>query len=143
MCLLLFTAANAYPEPCTEAGSIRRVTKTTSGNFEYVMVEFNKPASPTLNVRTEHPPFYTDGAGDPVSVKGKYFRVVTFHGVMWTCDIHESLGSKTVAIIDVKNIGQFEGDVAYAVGFRKKDSYVSRYVQDAGKYKRFYFKFKK
>ena len=80
--LLIVAAANAFAEPCTEAGSIRRVTKTTSGNFEYVIVEFNKPASPTLNLRTEHPPFYTDGAGDPVSVKGKYFRVVTFHGVM-------------------------------------------------------------
>jgi len=140
---LTIVAVNAYSEPCTEAGSIKRVTKTASGNFEYVMFEFIKPATPTFNVRTEHPPFESDGSGDPVPVKGRYFRVVAFHGVMWTCDIRENLSAKTRAIMDVRNIGQFEGDVSYAIGFRKKTNFVSTYVQEDAKYKKYYIKFKK
>ena len=143
VCLLLMVTTNAYSEPCTEAGSIKRVTKTSSGSFEYLMVEFIKPAEPTFNIRTERPPFYTDGAGDRVRVKGNYFRVVTFHGVMWTCDIAENFRAKTTAIMDVKNVGQFEGDVAYVVGLRRRNNYVSHYAQDAGKYKRYFIKFKK
>ena len=141
--LLTIAAANAYSEPCTEAGSIRRVRKSVSGTFEYLMFEFIKPASPTLNIRIEHPPFYTDESGDRVSVRGKYFRVITFHGVVWTCDIRENVKVKTTAIMDVKNIGQFEGDVAYVIGFRKKNAFVSSYVREDAKYKRYYIKFKK
>lgn len=141
--LLAFAAVASMANPCTEPGSIKRVLKKSSGGFEYAIFEFNKPANPQLSVRSERPPFEQDGSGDPVSVKGSYFKVVTFQGVPWTCDIRENLSTRTEAIRDVKSIGQFEGTVSYAIGYRKRGQFVSGYWSNAGRYRSYYIKFRK
>src|ERR1041385_1280174 len=141
--LLTLLASMLVANPCTEPGSMRRVVKTNSGKFEYVIFEFNKPANPQLSLMTERPPFEQDGSGDPVSVKGNFFKVATFNGVVWTCDIREDLSARTTAIRDVKSIGQFEGTVSYAVGYGKRNQFVSGYWNNAGRYRRYYVKFRK
>ena len=142
-CGLFLSAANVHAAPCTEPGSMRRLYKQVSGGFEYVIFEFNKPASPPFIFRTAHPPFAMDGSGDRVRVKGTYFKEALFHGVMWTCGIRESLRMKTVAIRDVKKTGQFEGDVSYIIGYGRPGQYVSTYVRDTSKFKRYYAKFRR
>lgn len=142
-CGLLCSAAFVRAAPCSEPGSMRRAYKQVSGGFEYVIFEFNKPASPTFALQTERPPFEMDGSGERVYVKGRYFKVALFHGVVWTCDIREDLRPRSSAIKDVKKIGQFEGDVAYVIGYMRPRQYVSNYSRDAGKYRRYYVKFKR
>ena len=140
--MFLFSAI-AIAAPCTEAGSMRRVYKQAAGNYEYVVFELIRPAKPEFEVRTEHQPFYEDGPGDPVEVKGRFFKEVDFRGVVWTCDISESLSLRTSAIVDVKKSGQFEGYITYVVGYAKRGQYVSSYARNVGKYRRYYLKFKR
>lgn len=129
--------------PCNEAGSMRRVYKQAAGNYEYVVFELIRPAKPEFEVRTEHPPFYEDGPGDLVKVKGKFFKEIDFRGVVWTCDIRETLAVRTSSIVDVKKSGQFEGYITYVIGYAKRSQYVSSYVRNEGKYRRYFVKFKK
>jgi len=144
VCSAMFLlSAFATATPCNEAGSMRRVYKQTSGKYEYVVFELIRPAKPEFEVRTEHPPFYEDGPGDPVKVKGKFFKEVDFRGVVWTCDIRENLSLRTTAIVDVKKSGQFEGYITYVIGYLKRGQYVSSYVRNEGKYRRYYIKLKK
>ena len=140
--LFLFSVA-ASAAPCAEAGSMRRVYKQAAGNYEYVVFELIKPAKPEFEVRSERPPFYEDGPGDVVKVKGKFFKEIDFRGVVWTCDIRESLSLHTSAIVDVKKSGQFEGYITYVIGYSKRGQYVASYVRNEGKYRRYYIKFKK
>lgn len=140
---VMSSSTGGQAKPCNEAGSVRRVFKQVSGKFEYVVFELIKPAAPEFEVRTEKPPFYEDGPGDRIRVKGKYFKEIDFRGVVWTCDVRESLSARSTAIIDVTKTGQFEGYITYVIGYGRSNQYVTNYVRDEGKYRRYYVKFKK
>jgi hypothetical protein len=141
--LLLISSSMALADPCKEPRSIKSITKSRSGNYEYVTIEYIKPPNPDYKVRTAHRPFERDGSGDPVSIRGNYFKSILFRGVVWTCDIRENLSAKTEAVRDVQNIGQFEGDIEYVIGYKNRSSYVGNYFRDVGPVRKIYVKFKR
>lgn len=141
--LILMPTAAAMAAPCTEPGSIKRVSKTSAGNFEYIVFEYVRPPLPTYTVLSATRPFAMDGSGDSVSVSGNYFKTVRFQGVVWTCTIVENLSGKTTAIRAVKSLGQFEGTVEYVIGYRRRSQYVSTYFLDVGKVRKIFVKFRK
>ena len=122
--VLLSSAASAQMQKCTEAGSIRSVTKARSGNFETVTFEIVGSALPEIvEVRNEKPPI-TNYGGDNLHMKGPYFKSVNLRMVPWTCEIRENLGARTTTITGVKQEEQFEGYVGYAIGYTSKRKYV-------------------
>ena len=68
--------------PCTDPRSIKKVSQTRSGSFEYVVFDYFKPPDPAYSGDTAHRPFAQDGRGDPVFVKGNRFKSVTFRFVV-------------------------------------------------------------
>jgi len=129
--------------PCTDPGSIKKVSKTRSGSFEYVVFDYIKPPDPTYSVDTAHRPFAQDGSGDPVFVKGNRFKGVTFRSAVWTCTIQTNFSSHTTEIRDIKSVGQFEGDISYVIGYKKKANYISNYFYDVGSIRKIVVKFRR
>ncbi len=138
----LFVGSSAAQQNCTEDGSIKRIVKARSGNFETVTFEFNGIEAPTPEVKTVRPPF-EDYGGNRVRVSGRYFKSVNFRSVNWTCRIRESLRAATTNVAGVKNTEQFEGHVEYIVGYRKRSSYVGSSSFRSGKLHKVVLKFRR
>jgi hypothetical protein len=121
----------AAAAPCNEANSIVRVRNTTRGPFDYVIFKFHKPPNmPVFTIKAASPPFVQDGSGDPVTVGGDKFSEVKFTSVVWTCTIDNQLRLPRHAVVDVKNIGQFEGIITFIVGRKAGAKFISTYGYD-------------
>jgi hypothetical protein len=103
--LALATAGSA--EPCAEKGSIKRVTNTRVGKFDYVTFEIQRPANPSYEVTDETGPFTEGDTDEPVAVTGDKFKQITFRSIPWGCTIAEKFSLPGGAIIDIKKTDQF------------------------------------
>ena len=141
--VVLASAASAQQQRCTEAGSIRSITKARSGNFETVTFEFVGNGLPEkAEVRDVKPPIENYG-GDNLHMKGRVFKSVFFAMVAWTCDIRENFKAKTSTIRDIKQTEQFEGYVSYAIGYTAKSKYVGKSVVHGKRTTKFIVKFRR
>jgi hypothetical protein len=126
-------AAAASAAPCNEANSIIRVRNTTQGPFDYVIFRYQKPPQiPAFTVKGANPPFTQDGSGNPVTVGGAKFTEVRFSSIVWTCTIDDKLKLPRPAVVDVKNIGQFEGIITFIIGRKAAAHFISTYSYDVG-----------
>ena len=143
-CAAIFTLSTfaAAQKKCTEDGSIKRVTKATSGKYETVTFEM-LVKDPTYEVTTEKPPFSMYASDKPLKITGPYYKSVVIRGIVWECRIGEDLKAKTSNIKAVKSVEQFEGQVNYIIGYRKKGSYVGESVTKTKKGSLLVLKFKK
>jgi hypothetical protein len=134
-----------HAAPCNAANSIAKIKNTSSGNFEYVVFDFIKPPTlPNYSVTTAVPPFVHDASGNIITVNGSKFKKVRFQGVVWTCSIQEALTLPKTAIKDIKNIGQFEGVITYAIGYRASSLYQGTYSYNgSASVRKIVLKFKK
>lgn len=129
--LLLSAAANAAP--CAEPNSLIRVRNTTQGAFDYIIFRYRKPpAQPAFTVKAALPPFTQDGSGDTITVDGAKFTEVRLTGIVWTCTIDDQLKLPRPAVVDVKNIGQFEGIITFIIGRKADAKFISTYTYDVG-----------
>ncbi len=131
----------AQQQKCTEEGSILRVIKARSGNFETITFEVFTPG-PDFKVTTAHRPFENYN-GDPVHIRGNYFKEVRFTGVNWTCEIVQNFHAATSTVMGIANTEQFEGYVTYIIGYKTKWKYLGQSSSTSGGVKRIVFKFKK
>jgi hypothetical protein len=134
---------SAFSTPCGAPGSIKRVTNTRIGDYEYVVFDVRRPPNPTYSVTTVMPPFTADGSGDPVSVAGNKFKQITFTHVMWMCGINHVFSLPQTAIKDVKGTGQWEGVVSYVVGYRTASTYLGSYHYDVGSIRKVVMRFRR
>lgn len=139
--ILLFSGL-ASAQKCTENGSIKRVSKASSGKYETVTFEILSK-SPNFEVTNANPPFSEYGSEKTLRIRGTYFKSVVFRDINWTCKITESLSAKTSNIKAVKNIEQFEGQAEYIIGYAKKGSYVGQTATRTKRGKLIILKFKK
>ncbi|MFM9905939.1 MAG: hypothetical protein ACKVQJ_15360 [Pyrinomonadaceae bacterium] len=139
--LAFSTLSLAQQQKCSEPGSIKRIIKARAGNFETVTFEV-VPPSPDFKITNAHRPFENYG-GDPVHIKGKYFKEVRFTGVNWTCKISENFSAATTTVTGVAQTEQFEGYVTYIVGYRTKSKYIGQSSTTSGGIRRIVLKFKR
>lgn len=124
--VLMFSAASqAQSNRCHEDGSIKRVTKASSGNFETVTFEV-LIKKPDFAVKNARPPFQEYGSEQRLRINGPYYKSIVLRGINWECTIGERFAAKTSNIKAVKSIEQFEGQVEYIVGYAKKGSFVGQ-----------------
>jgi hypothetical protein len=138
--LALITGASA--EPCAEKGSIKRVTNTRVGKFDYVTFEIQRPANPAYEVTDETGPFTEGDTDEPVPVTGDKFKQITFRSMPWGCTIAEKFSLPGGAIIDIKKTDQFEGFITYVVGYRSDATYVDTRHSDTGSIRKIVMRFK-
>ena len=140
--IMVLSGLTAAQIKCTEAGTIRSVTKASSGNFETVTFDvMNK--KPDFKVSKARPPFSQYGSEERLRIRGNYFQSIVFRGINWECKITEALSAKTNNIKAVRSIEQFEGQVEYIIGYNKRGSYVGQSVTRTRKGSRVTLKFKK
>ena len=140
--IMVLSGLTAAQIKCTEAGTIRSVTKASSGNFETVTFDvMNK--KPDFKVSKARPPFSQYGSEERLRIRGNYFQSIVFRGINWECKITEALSAKTTNIKAVRSIEQFEGQVEYIIGYNKRGSYVGQSVTRTRKGSRVTLKFKK
>jgi len=139
---LLASASIALAEPCTEKGSLRRVTNTRAGKFDYVTFEIQRPATPRYEVTDENGPFTAGDTDEPVAVTGDKFKQISFRSIPWGCVIAENFTLPAGAIVDLKKTDQFEGYITYVIGYRNRASYVDTKQTDAGSIRKIVMRFR-
>jgi hypothetical protein len=133
-CAVIFvfsSFAKAQMPNCSEPGSILRVTKSRSGNFELVTFEL-KANDPNYEVKNAKPPFYDYSGDNKLRIKGKVFKSIVFRDVAWQCKIRENFSAATSTVMGIKNVEQFEGQVEYVIGYSAKAKFVSSYAYGIG-----------
>lgn len=136
-------AQSAFASSCGAPGSIKRITNTQAGNYEYVIFDYVRPPTATFSVTTVTPPFIADGSGDNITISGNKFKQIRFTGVFWTCKIKEVFFLPKTAIKGIKSTGQFEGVVTYVVGYRNASTYIGTSSLSIGPMQRVTMKFKR
>jgi hypothetical protein len=139
---ILTLSTFAAAQKCTEDGTIKRVTKASSGKYETVTFEM-LIKKPDFGVTNAHPPFSEYGSEKRLRIKGTYFKSIVLRGINWTCTIAESFAAKTSNIQAVKSVEQFEGQVEYIIGYAKKGTYVGETVTKTKKGSILVLRFKK
>jgi hypothetical protein len=133
--------AIAIAAPCNVANSIVQVKNFRLGGFEYVDFWVKKPVTSTVQTWSSSTgSFEHDASGDVISVAGNRWRVVRFSIASWNCSIWNNLTLPKTRIKAVKNIGQFEGVITYAIG-RQNGNYLGMTVTNFPINKRYRFKF--
>ncbi len=140
--LFVFSSLTFAQGKCTEPGSIKRVTKTRSGNFEYVTFEVLS-AGPTYEVKNAKRPFQMYGDEKILRIKGNFFKSIVFRDVYWMCEIAENFSAATSNIMAVKMIEQFEGQVEYIIGYRTRAKYVGVSMTGTGSSRKVVLKFRR
>ena len=140
---LLALASAASAEPCTEKGSIKRVTNTRVGKFDYVTFEIQRPADPRYEVTDETGPFTFGDTEEPVAGAGDRFKPITFRSMPWGCKIAEKFALPGGAIIDIKQTDQFEAIVSYVIGYKAGATYVDTRHSDVGSIRKVVMRFKR
>ena len=132
-----------FSQRCTEPGSIKQITTSSIGKFEYAVFTFNGSTDDVdYSVETAAPPF-TDYSGDEaIRVRGSKFRKIVFKSINWTCRTRNIARSQS-AIKDVKELWTFEGIAEYAVGFRASSRFISAYHYKSGSFTKVVLKFRK
>jgi hypothetical protein len=115
--LLGLTAIQAEAANCNTANSIVKVQNLKVGAREYVDFWVKKPFTGTLSITAAATGNFTqDGSGDPISVGGNTWTDVKFSGMDWTCSSQTLFTLPKPIVKDIKNIGQFEGQIEYVIG---------------------------
>ncbi len=115
--LLLSTASSAFAANCTAPNSITTVRNVHRGQREYVDFYVKAPMTGTVSVvSASGPNFVEDGSGNTITVAGNRWTEVKFASMYWTCSTLTSFVLPKHFIKDIKNIGQFEGQIAYVIG---------------------------
>ena len=141
--VLLFAGiSQAQLQRCTEAGSIKQVTKTRSGSHELVTFDV-LTATPDYTVRNAKPPFSEYGEDKHIKIKGKAFKSIVFKGVNWTCKIGENFSTATSTVTAVKSIEQFEGQVEYIIGYSSRSKFVGTAITGKGNSRKITLKFRR
>lgn len=141
--MLLLPAGVGYSQKCTEEGSIRNITNSGIGKFEYVVFNFNNTAeAPDFSVETASRPFEDYSGDETINVKGNKFKKIVFRSINWTCQTQNQTRSKT-AVKDVKELWTFEGIAEYVVGFRTNSRYITTYHYKADNLTKVVMKFRK
>lgn len=117
---------------CTAPHSIRRVRALAAPGADLVVFDVNGSPNRPFTVKTAHPPFLQDPSGLPVHVAGARFKEITFSNVAWMCTIRRHLPLPLRAVRDVEKLGQFEGIVAYVVGYRAGSAYLGTHSHRVG-----------
>lgn len=125
--LMMSAFADAQQKRCTEDGSIKRVTKASSGKFETVTFEILN-RNPTYEVTTAKPPFSMYGSERRLRIAGPNYKSIVIRDIAWMCRIAEDLKGTTVNIKAVKSVEQFEGQVEYIIGYAKRGSFVGESI---------------
>jgi hypothetical protein len=129
----LATSSDAFAAACGPSNAIKRIRNTKIGGSEYLVFKFHMPPTvPVYAVTVGHPPFIHDASGQTIAVGGSHFIQVQFQGVFWTCTIQEQLTLPRPLIKDIKNIGQFEGVITYAIGLSPQAPYITTYHYPSG-----------
>lgn len=144
LCAAILTMSTfaAAQKKCTEDGTIKRVTKASSGKYETVTFEM-LIKDPTFEVSTAKPPFSIYGSEKRLKIAGPYYKSIIIRGINWECTIGEDLKGRTSNIKAVKSVEQFEGQVEYIIGYAKKGSYVGEKLTKTKKGSLLALKFKK
>jgi len=140
--MVIFSGLAAAQAKCTEAGTIKSVTKASSGNFETVTFD-TLIREPDLKVSNARPPFSQYGSEKRLKIRGNYFKSIVLRGINWECKISEAFAAKTSNVKAVKSVEQFEGQVEYIIGYNKRGSYVGHSVAKTKKGSRVTLKFRK
>ncbi len=140
--VIFFLSTVGVSQTCTETGSIKKVTNTSIGNYEYVIFDFIQESAPDYEVSTASKPF-TDYSGDEtIAVRGNKFKKIVFKSFYWMCETPIKTTTRT-AVKDVKELWRFEGIAEYVVGFRTNSRYIATYHYNVGSITKVVIKFRK
>ncbi len=116
--LVAFTSVAAAGS-CVTPNSIIKVSNSRVGVREMVQFQIKAPFTGSVAVTAGNgPTFFEDGSGDPVRVGGNRWTSVVFRGMDWMCSSRKVFALPKPVVKDIKNIGQFEGQIEYVVGRR-------------------------
>lgn len=121
--VIILGLGGAQAADCVAPHSIRQVRNGRGPWTEFVRFDINGSPNRPFQVTQARPPFFADPSGRPIHVSGDKFKKITFKNVHWTCTIRERLSLPRLAIRDAKKIRQFEGVVAYVVGYSAASYY--------------------
>jgi hypothetical protein len=133
--LFVFLLAMASPgmaAPCNTPNSMIKVSNSRVGLRELVQFQIKAPLTGSFTITAGNgPSFIQDGSGDPITVRGNRWTDVVFRGMDWMCSSHTRFALPKPVVKDIKNIGQFEGQIEYVVG-RRNGHYLGHAVSTAG-----------
>lgn len=122
--IIILGVGGAHGADCVAPHTIRQVRNGRGPWTEFVRFDLNGSPKRPFQVTQARPPFVADPSGRPIRVSGDKFKKITFKNVNWTCTIRERFSLPRLAIRDVKKLRQFEGVVAYVVGYSAASNYV-------------------
>jgi hypothetical protein len=132
ICLFLATASAAAAGTCASQNSIIKVSNTRVGLRELVKFQVKAPLTGSFAITAgSGPTFIQDGSGNPVSVRGNRWTDVVFRNMDWMCSARTRFALPKPVVKDIKNIGQFEGQIEYVIG-RRNGHYLGHAVSTAG-----------
>jgi hypothetical protein len=140
---VLSVVASAQAATCTNANTITKVMNVKTPTREYVDFYIKSPFTGTVAVTAAASgAFIQDGSGNPINVAGNHWTDVKFENTDWTCSSTTSFVLPKPVLKDIKLIGQFEGQIEYAIG-RHNGNYLGQTLSTvAGGKKRLRLKFR-
>ena len=132
------TTASAY---CHVNNSIRSVTNTHIGMYEYVVftIKGHLLGSYTVSAATG-PTFEEDPSGNMIAVTGPAYTKIQFTGMKWMCTVHQNYFVPKSTIKQVAKVGQFEGVLGFVVGHQAA-TYLGHYTYSIPGYEKVILKF--
>lgn len=126
---------------CTSSNAIIKVENQKIGVREVVDFYIRTPFAGVFMVTAApNGNFIQDGSGNPVSVAGNRWTDVKFRNMNWMCSSSTIFSLPKPIVKDIKNIGQFEGQIEYVIG-RRNGHYLGQTMTTAGSMKRLRLKF--
>jgi hypothetical protein len=138
---LCFASGAAQAASCSTVNSIIKVQNRKVGAREFVDFWVKKPFTGAI-VITAAPSgnFTQDGSGNAILVAGNKWTDVKFSSMDWMCSTQTIFSLPKPIIKDIKNIGQFEGQIEYVIG-RINGHYLGQVTTNFATQKRITLKF--
>ena len=139
--VLLLSVPSARATTCTTANSIVKVKNLKLGSQERVEFYIKTPFTGSVVVAAASSgTFIQDGSGNPIVVVGNRWTDVKFKSMYWTCSSLTLFSLPKPILKDIQLIGQFEGQIEYAIG-RHNGHYLSQTSSTSGGVKKITLKY--
>ena len=138
---VLLSASIVSAATCNTANSIVKVKNLKLGAQERVEFYIMTPFTGSVVVAAaSNSRFIQDGSGNPIVVAGNRWTDVKFQSMDWTCSSPTLFSLPKPVLKDIKLIGQFEGQIEYAIG-RHNGHYLGQTSNTSGGVKKITLKF--
>jgi hypothetical protein len=123
---------SVFAASCTAPNSIIKVSNARMGMRETVTFRVKAPFIGSFAIlATSGPTFFEDGSGNPITVRGNRWTDIRFRNMDWMCSTRTRFMLPKPVVKDIKNVGQFEGQIEYVIG-RRNGHYLGHKVSTAG-----------